>query len=233
MANLNPKLTLSRFVIHTKQFSIFVLVSVVIINLPVIFGSTEIRPLMIDVTAIAGAIVTVFVFFTITLMKHVNKQHAEGFLAFLIGTLLWLAAEFTFGYYREGLGVEVPYPSFADLFWLLGYGFFLFHNYNVISKLREVLAIDRTMIVLVSAAVGLTLGYILNLTFWSCRNIKFHYRFFIIRSECILSHYRRYNLDSSDDNILELTQRRSFSHALAINVCVLCHGNNWRYRIWL
>lgn len=165
MANLNPKLTLSRFVIHTRQFSIFVLVSVVIINLPVIFGSTEIRPLMIDVTAIAGAIVTVFVFFTITLMKHVNKQHAEGFLAFLIGTLLWLAAEFTFGYYREGLGVEVPYPSFADLFWLLGYGFFLFHNYNVISKLREVLAIDRTLIVLVSAAVGLTLGYILNLTF--------------------------------------------------------------------
>ena len=109
--------------------------------------------------------VTVFVFFTNTLKKYVKKRQVEGFLPFFIGTLLWLAAEFTFAYYREGLGVEVPYPSFADLFWLLGYGFFLFHNYSVIAKLRGILTIDRSMIVLVSAPVGLTLGYILNLTF--------------------------------------------------------------------
>jgi hypothetical protein len=110
---------------------------------------------MIDVTAIVGAVVTVFVFFTNTLMKYAKKLQVEGFLPFFIGTLLWLAAEFTFAYYREGLGVEVPYPSYADLFWLLGYGFFLFHNYRVIAKLRGILTIDRSLIVLVSAAVGL------------------------------------------------------------------------------
>jgi len=98
-------------------------------------------------------------------MKYAKKQHSEGFLPFFIGTLLWLGAEITFAYYREGLGVQVPYPSFADLFWLLGYGFFLFHNYHVISKLREIITIEKSMIVLVSGAVGLTLGYILNLTF--------------------------------------------------------------------
>ena len=162
---LDPKLSLSRFVIHKRQFSILILISVIVINFPVIFSSSEIRANMIDLTAIAGAVATVFVFFTITLMKYVRKWQIDGFLPFFIGTLLWLAAEYTFAYYREGLGVEVPYPSFADLFWLLGYGFFLFHNYSVIAKLRGILTIDRSMIILVSAAVGLTLGYILNLTF--------------------------------------------------------------------
>ena len=120
---------------------------------------------MIDVTAIIGAMVTVFVFFAITLMKYVKRKHEEGYLAFFIGTIFWLAAEFTFALYRQLLGVEVPYPSFADLFWFLGYGFFFYHNYSVIAKLRGKLTIERSTIVLVSAAVGLTLGYILNLTF--------------------------------------------------------------------
>jgi hypothetical protein len=98
-------------------------------------------------------------------MKYVRKRRVEGFLPFFIGTLLWLGAEITFAYYREGLGVEVPYPSFADLYWIVGYGFFLFHNYHVIAKIRERVTIEKSMIVLVSGAVGLTLGYILNLTF--------------------------------------------------------------------
>jgi hypothetical protein len=105
---LSPKLSLSRLVIHKRQFSILILVSVVVINFPVIFSSSEIRALMIDVTAIVGAVVTVFVFFTDTLMKYAKKLQVEGFLPFFIGTLLWLAAEFTFAYYREDLGVEVP-----------------------------------------------------------------------------------------------------------------------------
>lgn len=86
-------------------------------------------------------------------------------MAFTTGSFLWLGAELTWAYYREGLGVEVPYPSAADLFWLVGYGFFLVHNYRLIAKINETLMIERTMIVLVSAAVGLTLGYVLNLTF--------------------------------------------------------------------
>ena len=162
-----------------------------------------------------------------------ESERSDGFMPFFIGTLLWLAAEFTFAYYREGLGVEVPYPSFADLFWLLGYGFFLFHNYSVIAKLRGILTIDRSMIILVSAAVGLTLGYILNLTFGVAEILSLDNRLFIIRSECVLSDYRWHTPNSIDDNILELTERRSFSHALVFNVCILCHGNNWRHRIWL
>ncbi len=165
MVSLTSELSLSRLVIHRGQFSVLILICVVVINSFVILGSSDIRPLMIDVTAVVGASVTVFVFFTNTIMTYIKKRQVEGFLPFFIGTVLWLGAEITFAYYREGLGVEVPYPSFADLFWLLGYGFFLFHNYHVIAKLRERVTIEKSMIVLVSGAVGLTLGYILNLTF--------------------------------------------------------------------
>lgn len=153
------------FIINRKYFLIVVSISIIIINCPVIFSAEIGRAFMIDVSAIIGAVVTAVIFLLNTLLKYFKRRQHEGFLAFTIGSFLWLGAELTWAYYREGLGVEVPYPSAADLFWLIGYGFFLIHNYKLIAKLREVAHIDRTMIVLVSVAVGLTLGYILNFTF--------------------------------------------------------------------
>ncbi|HEX9318501.1 MAG TPA: hypothetical protein VF884_06165 [Nitrososphaeraceae archaeon] len=156
---------LSSFVIPKNIFLLLLMASLIILNYPVIFETEASRPLMIDVTAIIGAVVTAGIFFLNTSVKFLGRRHAEGFLAFTIGAFLWLGAEASWAYYWEGLGIEVPYPSVADLFWLVGYGFFLLHNYRLIAKLKEVTHIDRNMIVLVSAAVGLTLGYILNLTF--------------------------------------------------------------------
>ena len=52
--------------------------------LMLLIQSSEIRANMIDLTAIAGAVATVFVFFTITLVKYVRKWEIDGFLPFLI-----------------------------------------------------------------------------------------------------------------------------------------------------
>ena len=126
---------------------LLVMTSLIVLNLPVIFGSEIWRPLMIDLTAIIGAVVTtsyIFLKYVLELPGATGMQ--ADFFAFTVGAFLWLCAEASWAYYREGLGVEVPYPSFADLFWLLGYGFFLFHNYSVIAKLRGILTIDRSMI---------------------------------------------------------------------------------------
>jgi hypothetical protein len=158
---------MSSFTIHKRSFLLLVMVGLVVLNSPVIFGSVSSRPVMIDLTAIIGAIITAGIFTANTSLRYLGKQRGlnEGFLAFTIGAFLWLGAELSWAYYREVLGVEVPYPGLADLFWLLGYVFFLVHNYRLISKLREAAHIDKTTVVLVSGAVGLTLGYILNLTF--------------------------------------------------------------------
>jgi hypothetical protein len=152
-------------IIRKRWFMLLVMTFLLVLNLPVILGSEISRPLMIDLTAITGAVVTVVIFFLNTSLNYLRNRHTGGFLAFTVGVFFWLAAEASWAYYREGLGVEVPYPSIADLFWLIGYGFFFIHNYRLLSKLREATHIDRNMIILVSVAVGVTLGYILNLTF--------------------------------------------------------------------
>ncbi len=38
-----------------------------------------------------------------------------------LGILLWTLAEIVWGYYEVILGIAIPYPSIADLFWLGGY----------------------------------------------------------------------------------------------------------------
>ena len=163
--SLQPFKKLRNIIIHKNHFLILVGVSLIVINSSVIFGSDSSRPLWIDVTAVTGAVITAGIFLLNTALKYFGKRRIEGFLPFTIGSFLWVGAELSWAYYREFLGVEVPYPGLADLFWLLGYGFFLIHNYRIISKVREVARIDKSMIVFASVAVGLTLGYILNLTF--------------------------------------------------------------------
>lgn len=57
----------------------------------------------------------------------VYRQKTGGFFgrsyaAIAAGLGLWLIAEVLWGYYSIGLGIEVPFPSLADAFWLAGYG---------------------------------------------------------------------------------------------------------------
>ncbi|MFY3741546.1 MAG: hypothetical protein HMLIMOIP_002003 [Candidatus Nitrosomirales archaeon] len=58
--------------------------------------------------------------------------------AFLAGGLvLYLIAEVLWGYFSIGLGIEVPFPSLADTFWLAAYGPFgygLFSLFRLYSK---------------------------------------------------------------------------------------------------
>jgi len=42
-------------------------------------------------------------------------------LSFALGMLLWFLGEVGWAYYTMVVGIEVPYPSIADVFWLAGY----------------------------------------------------------------------------------------------------------------
>jgi len=43
----------------------------------------------------------------------------------LVGFLLWFLGEFTWSFYSLYLGIEIPYLSMADVFWLAAYPFAL------------------------------------------------------------------------------------------------------------
>jgi len=110
-------------------------------------------------TALSLSIITV-----VTAYKHrIDGFFVQAYLIFTVGIAVWLVAEVTWTYYQLVLDIGTPFPSSADAFWLSGYGFFIyfmFRIYNLLSKENE-----KLLVVLVSLAAAIILGYILNLTF--------------------------------------------------------------------
>jgi hypothetical protein len=93
------------------------------------------------------------------------KRQFYTLVSLTIGLVLWTLAEFTWTYFQLGLGIENPFPSEADAFWLLGYPFIILFTYGVNKILSKNGAYDRETLILLSVSAGLTLGYIFNLTF--------------------------------------------------------------------
>jgi len=56
------------------------------------------------------------------------------FLGLFLGLFLWLTAEITWEIYRCFLAIEIPYPSVADVVWIIGYipfGYVMVSLYNM------------------------------------------------------------------------------------------------------
>jgi len=68
------------------------------------------------------------------LVKTFRKSTTEPlFLWLFMGLFLWLTAEITWEIYRCFLAIEIPYPSVADIIWIIGYiplGYVMINLYN-------------------------------------------------------------------------------------------------------
>jgi hypothetical protein len=135
------------------------------INTLLIFTSDDFRAVMIDLTAVLTSGAALAVSIIGLLIAHFKKRVDKVILWLFIGLVLWFAAEVTWAYTRQMLGIDLPYPSLADASWIAGYGFLAFYLYKVMRKITVTNPIDKTLVLLVSVAVSLLLGYILNLTF--------------------------------------------------------------------
>ena len=70
-----------------------------------------------------------FAMAVLALLKRRNGKGSWFFSVwadYTLGMLLWFLAESTWAVYTLLLGIEIPYPSVADAFWLAGYFPFLF-----------------------------------------------------------------------------------------------------------
>jgi hypothetical protein len=147
--------------------TILILVGAIVVsNSFIIFSSEETRDFFTNwtintaaATALSLSIITV-----VTAYKHrIDRFFLVMYIIFTVGLAVWLVAEVTWTYYQLVLQIVTPIPSSADAFWLSGYGFFtyfMFRIYNLLSKGNE-----KLLVVLVSLAAAIILGYILNLTF--------------------------------------------------------------------
>lgn len=87
---------------------------------------------------------------SILLLLKQKTRHGRVPFAFLsAGMILWSIAEFTWTYMVLVMGIEIPYPSVADVFYLSGYffaGVFLFMLYRI-----SVHEFERKFVVIVAA----------------------------------------------------------------------------------
>jgi hypothetical protein len=101
-------------------------------------------------------IITSFSAFAIS-VQVIIRQKTKGIFAQLYLFLglafgLWFAAEAIWIYYETGLGIEMPFPSLADAFWLGGYVPF---SYFLMGLLKNFLGLSKSLVLPVIFAASL------------------------------------------------------------------------------
>lgn len=134
-------------------------------NILMVFSSPEVRPVMIDLTAVLTSGAAFFTSGAAILFAYLGKHKLESYRWLFTGLMFWFSAEVIWAFTRQVLGIEIPYPSIADGAWIVGYGFFAIYIYRILEKMGKTNPIDKNMVVLISVAVALSLAYVLNLTY--------------------------------------------------------------------
>jgi len=70
---------------------------------------------------IAGASVVTSMFALRKYWEGLGSRLTRVWIYFTLGVTSWFLGELIWGIYALALGVEIPYPSIADGFWLIGY----------------------------------------------------------------------------------------------------------------
>jgi hypothetical protein len=150
---------------HKGILILLTLSCVVAVNALIIFSSPDSTSVAIDLTAVLTSGAALFISVVSTLLKYISKRGGVGYFWCSIGLSFWFAAEVIWVYNRQIVGIDLPYPSIADGAWITGYGFFALHLYRIMRNIARTNPIEKSLVVLVSVAVSLSLGYVLNLTF--------------------------------------------------------------------
>ena len=148
------------------RYVILILVGfIILVNAFIFFSPISTRViytnLTINVTA-ATALCAAIIVLVRQIRVHSEYSKTFGFLA--VGLGLWFTAEITWTYYQLGLGVETPFPSLADVFWLAGYAPLTYHLYRIYNTVTMKVT-DRDTIIVISAIVAAILAFLLYLVF--------------------------------------------------------------------
>ena len=117
--------------------------------------------LTINVTAAIALSAALIVLFR---QIRVHSQYSKTFGFLAVGVGLWFTAEIIWTYYQLGLGVETPFPSLADLFWLAGYAPLTYHLYRIYTTVTMKVT-DRDTMIVISSMVAAVLAFLLYLVF--------------------------------------------------------------------
>lgn len=91
----------------------------------------------------------------------VYRQKLDGifgraYASLTIGIACWFVAEIIWTYQEIGMGIENPFPSVADIFWLIGYApliYYIFKTYKLFASPK------LSNIIVATLAAGIFLGF--------------------------------------------------------------------------
>lgn len=103
---------------------------------------------------VAGAAAVMSIFSLRRYWRTVKERFSMIWLSFTLGLFLWFLGEVGWMVYTL-IGVEIPYPSFADIFWLVGYVPFFVALYLYVKTFASALS-KRILVVSMSVTFLLT-----------------------------------------------------------------------------
>ncbi len=138
MINLTMKV--SRIFSKTELTWYYTLVVVIsLANSVILFSNLNLDPRfdqpVIDVSAGIALAAAIFVVLKRAQMK-VLIVHGT-FMMLMLGLVFWFTAEMVFSYYQLYLGIANPFPSIADVIWLIGYAFYVYAIYRVLTTILK------------------------------------------------------------------------------------------------
>ena len=101
---------------------------------------------------ISGACAVASMFALRKYWEGLGSKLTRVWLLFSVGATFWFFGELTWGIYALVLGVDIPYPSIADAFWLFGYIPFFFALVSYLSMVRP--AVSKEILAVSSATVS-------------------------------------------------------------------------------
>lgn len=104
-----------------------------------------------NVLSIFGALVF-FLASAWGLYKSINLKIRDGIILFLLSSFFYLMAEIIWAVYYYILKIEIPYPSFADMFYIIASITIIFAIYFVTRGLRNKPKFDNSLLILILVA---------------------------------------------------------------------------------
>jgi len=146
---------------HGSKVGYWVLAAAILILVLYLYGQTNTTflyllsnglPPFIALLAFSAAGLTL----RITWTNRADRS-SKVWLGYTMGMLLWFLGETTWAVYSLVLGIPVPYPSVADVFWLVGYTPLLLALLFQIWPFREAFSTGRFAVLLAFTVVLMVL----------------------------------------------------------------------------
>jgi hypothetical protein len=167
--NVNVKRILTADVRTSGILFLITLFAAIVIFLGLFLFVTNFTPDKTSLFTNTANLITKFSGVAISLItvQRLGFKSREGkyYLYLVVGLALWACASSIWAYYELGLGINTPYPSIADFFWLSGYIFLSYHYYHSFRVWKQARIIRLRSVFISVISTSILIGLLIYFSF--------------------------------------------------------------------